>query len=147
MSVYLDVLELAEQVGCPRVTTRVPDGDRGPQRINDRRSAPRHFVHRRAAHPAPVRSGHRATPAHDQASTTATLETRLFPGLRLTDREREVAELAVVGLSYAQIARDLFVSQSTVSYHLSNIYQKSGVRTRHELTELARSATPTPAAW
>jgi DNA-binding NarL/FixJ family response regulator len=59
--------------------------------------------------------------------------------LGLTERERDVAELAVSGFSYAQIARDLFVAQTTVGYHLSNIYAKCGVRSRHELTELVRS--------
>ena len=46
--------------------------------------------------------------------------------------------LLASGLSYAQIARDLFVSQSTVSYHLSNIYRKAQVTSRHQLTELVR---------
>lgn len=59
--------------------------------------------------------------------------------LGLTDRERDVAELAVSGYSYAQIARDLFVAHSTVGYHLSNIYAKCGVSSRHELTALVRS--------
>ncbi len=60
-------------------------------------------------------------------------------GLGLTERERDVAELAVSGFSYAQIARNLFVAQTTVGYHLSNIYAKCGVRSRHELTELVRN--------
>ena len=41
-------------------------------------------------------------------------------------------------MSYAQIARDLFITQRTVGYHLSNIYGKAGVNSRHVLTELAR---------
>jgi DNA-binding CsgD family transcriptional regulator len=66
---------------------------------------------------------------------------RVVPGhLGLTAREQDVAELAVSGFSYAQIARDLFVAQSTVGYHLSNIYAKCGVSSRHELTALVRSA-------
>lgn len=73
------------------------------------------------------------------APTPPTTETRVG-GLGLTDRERDVAELAVSGFSYAQIARDLFVAQSTVGYHLSNIYAKCGVSSRHELTALVRSA-------
>jgi DNA-binding CsgD family transcriptional regulator len=72
-------------------------------------------------------------PAAADATTTR------LGALGLTDRERDVAELAVSGYSYAQIARELFVAQTTVGYHLSNIYAKCGVRSRHELTELARS--------
>lgn len=56
----------------------------------------------------------------------------------LSDREREVADLLTQGLSYAQIARDLSVSRSTVGFHLSNIYAKTATTSRHELTELVR---------
>jgi DNA-binding CsgD family transcriptional regulator len=62
----------------------------------------------------------------------------LLHHLGLTEREQDVLTLLASGLSYAQIARDLFVSQSTVSYHLSNIYRKAQVGSRHELTELVR---------
>ena len=47
--------------------------------------------------------------------------------------------LVIAGMSYAQIARDLFITQRTVGYHLGNIYDKSGVRSRHDLVELVRS--------
>ncbi|MTD15092.1 hypothetical protein GIS00_14205 [Nakamurella sp. YIM 132087] len=59
------------------------------------------------------------------------------PGL--SDREREVLRLVVLGFSYAQVARELFISRSTVGFHLSNIYAKTGVGTRHELTALVRA--------
>lgn len=58
--------------------------------------------------------------------------------LQLTERERDVLTLVVAGLSYAQIARDLFITQSTVSYHLSNVYAKADVPSRHALTALVR---------
>ena len=58
--------------------------------------------------------------------------------LGLTDREQDVLTLVASGMSYAQIARELFVTQSTVGYHLSNIYRKAQVTSRHELTELVR---------
>ncbi|THG33991.1 hypothetical protein E6C70_11245 [Glaciibacter flavus] len=58
----------------------------------------------------------------------------------LSPRERDVATLITSGLSYAQVARDLYLSPSTVSFHLTNIYAKTGVTSRHGLTELARSA-------
>ena len=47
--------------------------------------------------------------------------------------------LVVAGMSYAQISRELFITQSTVSYHLSNLYDRTGVRRRHQLTELFRA--------
>lgn len=55
-----------------------------------------------------------------------------LPGL--TDRERDVLALLVKGLSYAQIAGELFVTRSAVAFHLSNIYAKFDVRSRHDLT-------------
>ena len=58
--------------------------------------------------------------------------------LGLTEREQDVLTLVASGMSYAQIARELFVTQSTVGYHLSNIYRKAQVTSRHELTELVR---------
>jgi DNA-binding CsgD family transcriptional regulator len=54
----------------------------------------------------------------------------------LSDRERDVLTLLASGMSYAQIARDLFITQSTVSYHLGNIYAKANVSSRHQLTQL-----------
>jgi DNA-binding CsgD family transcriptional regulator len=61
------------------------------------------------------------------------------PKLSLSDRERDVLTLVSAGMSYAQIARDLFITQSTVSYHLGNIYAKANVSSRHQLTALVRS--------
>ena len=61
------------------------------------------------------------------------------PLIALSGRERDVLTLAVEGLSYAQIARDLFITQSTVSYHLGNIYAKADVSSRHQLTEVVRA--------
>lgn len=59
----------------------------------------------------------------------------------LTDRERDVAALLAEGLSYVQIARELYVTRSTVAFHLSNIYAKTRVSTRHELMDRVRSSS------
>lgn len=56
----------------------------------------------------------------------------------LSDREREVVGLLSQGMSYAQIAAELFVSRSTVAFHLSNVYAKTATGSRHELVELVR---------
>ena len=49
---------------------------------------------------------------------------------RLTPRERELVALMAAGLSNAQIARQLWVSEQTVKWHLTNAYRKLGVRNR-----------------
>ena len=56
----------------------------------------------------------------------------------LSDREREVTALLLEGLSYAQIAKELYVTRSTVAFHLSNAYAKTGTSSRHELVQLLR---------
>ena len=48
----------------------------------------------------------------------------------LTRREREILALATEGKSNAAIARELWVTEQTVKFHLSNIYRKLGVPNR-----------------
>jgi DNA-binding CsgD family transcriptional regulator len=61
------------------------------------------------------------------------------PLAALSDRERDVVTLLLEGLSYAQIARELYVTRSTVAFHLSNAYAKTGTTSRHELVQLVRT--------
>ncbi|HNH38771.1 MAG TPA: helix-turn-helix transcriptional regulator, partial [Microthrixaceae bacterium] len=57
----------------------------------------------------------------------------------LTDREREVADLAADGLAAREIAERLFISRRTVTNHLQHVYDKLGVSGRSELrTALGR---------
>ncbi len=51
-------------------------------------------------------------------------------------REREVIERFAGGATYKEIARDLSLSPSTVSNHLSNAYSKLGVKSKSSLAEL-----------
>lgn len=55
----------------------------------------------------------------------------------LTEREREVALLAVGGATNRQISSTLHLSVRTVEVHLSRVFAKLEVRTRVELTVLA----------
>jgi DNA-binding NarL/FixJ family response regulator len=48
----------------------------------------------------------------------------------LTDRERSILSAVASGLTTAAISRDLWVSEHTVKFHLTNIYRKLGVANR-----------------
>lgn len=51
----------------------------------------------------------------------------------LSPREREVVNLVVRGYSNRQISKALYISEYTVQVHLSNVFEKVGVRSRGEL--------------
>ena len=50
----------------------------------------------------------------------------------LTRREIEITLSILENLTYKQIARDLFIAESTVSKHASNIYKKTGVKNKRQ---------------
>ena len=54
----------------------------------------------------------------------------------LSAREREVLPLLLDGKTNAEIAAELYVSQSTVKYHMRNIRKKTGCQTRLDVTDL-----------
>ncbi|SDP10290.1 regulatory protein, luxR family [Pedococcus dokdonensis] len=56
----------------------------------------------------------------------------------LTPREEEVLVGLLTGQTYSQIAAQLFISDKTVSTHVSNVLRKTGTANRIELAELAR---------
>jgi DNA-binding CsgD family transcriptional regulator len=77
---------------------------------------------------------------NDAASVLAPPEGSAPPEVfaALSERERDVAVLLARGMSYQQIGRELFITRSTVGFHLSKIYAKTATSTRHELVELIR---------
>lgn len=67
------------------------------------------------------------------------LSTSHHPSLgdNLTNREREVLNLIVAGMTNSTIAETLTVSQSTVKFHVSNILSKLHIRARTEAIGVA----------
>jgi DNA-binding CsgD family transcriptional regulator len=55
----------------------------------------------------------------------------------LTPREREILGYLVAGRTYAEIAAALFISEKTVSVHVSNLLRKTGTSSRHDVAALA----------
>ncbi|MCI2975707.1 MAG: response regulator transcription factor [Ferrimicrobium sp.] len=62
-----------------------------------------------------------------------------WPGahLGLTQRESEILELIVKGMSTKMIAQSLFLGEETVKSHLSSIYRKLKVKSRAEAVAVA----------
>jgi DNA-binding NarL/FixJ family response regulator len=65
-----------------------------------------------------------------------TAETATLPGI--TPREREILAHIVAGRTYGEIARELVLSEKTVSVHVSHLLHKTGAANRVELAQLAR---------
>jgi DNA-binding NarL/FixJ family response regulator len=55
----------------------------------------------------------------------------------LTDRELEILRLVAEGHTNGRIARELWVTEQTVKFHLSNTYRKLGVANRTEARRYA----------
>jgi DNA-binding CsgD family transcriptional regulator len=60
----------------------------------------------------------------------------------LTAREREVLALAAAGLSYEEIARELFIARGTVRKHMANVRTRLGVHSMWAAAALALPDSP-----
>jgi DNA-binding NarL/FixJ family response regulator len=58
----------------------------------------------------------------------------------LTDREIDVIKNVAQGLSNKQIAAVMFISESTIKFHLQNASRKLGAHRRAEIVHRATSA-------
>ncbi len=64
---------------------------------------------------------------------------RTPPGTALSEREREVAELVLLGLTYREIGARLYISAKTVEHHVARIRRRIGAGSRSELLSMLRA--------
>jgi DNA-binding NarL/FixJ family response regulator len=89
--------------------------------------------------PATIRAAYSGNMVFSQAITHRLLNqaTAIPRDFNLTEREMEVLRLMAEGLNNGELAARLFISQSTVKFHVVNILDKMGVQTRPEAIVLA----------
>jgi DNA-binding CsgD family transcriptional regulator len=63
---------------------------------------------------------------------------------QLSPQESHVARLARDGLSNAEIGARIFVSQTTVAYHLRNVFAKLNIASRHQLAAVLPDSSNAP---
>lgn len=66
----------------------------------------------------------------------------IHDGEPLTQREQEVLELVRQGLTNRQIARTLWIAESTVKVHVHHVLEKLGARSRTEAASLSDAIRP-----
>ena len=57
----------------------------------------------------------------------------------LTKREKEIAKLLLLGIKRKEVAQKLFLSESSVRNHITNILKKLQVENREDLCKKAKS--------
>ena len=69
---------------------------------------------------------------------------QIFAPDTLSEREKEIVQLLLSGLSNAQIGKKLFISLNTVKFHIKNIYEKLEVKSRlHLLKKFSHNSSTT----
>lgn len=86
-----------------------------------------------------IRAAHAGRPTLAPEAAEALIQAAMHKpviGHDLTVREKEILALMIEGLSNPEIAERLYVSRSTVKFHVSNVLSKLGAESRTEAVAL-----------
>ncbi|KUI23586.1 isoniazid response ATPase/transcriptional regulator IniR [Mycobacterium sp. GA-2829] len=87
-------------------------------------------------------------PARPAASSPAAPAPAAAPArpasAQLSEREREVAELLLLGMPYRDIGAQLFISAKTVEHHVARIRRRLGAESRSEMLSMLRAILAPP---
>ncbi|WP_245717019.1 LuxR C-terminal-related transcriptional regulator [Nocardia mikamii] len=89
-----------------------------------------------------VRTGSRPSAAPERTPAAPRAATTPEPAAAasvLSEREREVAELVLLGLTYREIGARLYISAKTVEHHVARIRRRIGAGSRSELLSMLRA--------
>ena len=90
--------------------------------------------------PETCSQGQNLSPAPGQTEMTVAAGSGPVEGQSvLSERELEVGQLILAGLTHKQVGERLFISAKTVEHHMARIRQRLGVGTRNELFDQLRS--------
>jgi DNA-binding NarL/FixJ family response regulator len=79
---------------------------------------------------------HKVFPEHFLSSGIGPSPEKLFQQYHISNREQEIIQLICQGKSNREIEDELFISLQTVKDHVYNIFKKTGVKNRVQLTNL-----------
>lgn len=86
-----------------------------------------------------VGAGAGETPVAQSAPAARPAPQHPRAGSSLSDREREVAELLLLGMPYRDIGGQLFISAKTVEHHVARIRRRLGAGSRSEMLSMLRA--------
>ena len=122
-----------KQIGCPYEQARaLAEGDQ-PARFRAL-----HIFERLGAWPAAEVLLHQIQSFHPRRLPHNPRQATRANPFGLTDRQVQILELLIAGLSNAEISTRLHISIKTTDHHVSAILARLGVHTRSEAAEMAR---------
>jgi DNA-binding CsgD family transcriptional regulator len=76
---------------------------------------------------------------YPKPSEVKEIDQKKIKSLEITDREYEVLQLISQGLSNKEIASQLFLTESTIKTHVSNLLVKLNAKRRTQAVQIAKS--------